>query len=138
MGSQLASSCGTNSPRSTTRMRALVPASACSMVPPPAPLPTMTTSNFSPAIGPRHALVDLIHQPLILDGALEAHLGLPPGPDRGGKVAVHRAIPADVLQQPGNRDPAPSPPAHQHDRAVGLEGDDALAAIELRHAQAQQ
>src|SRR3712207_3636833 len=89
-GSQLSSSCGTQSPRSSTSTLASRPARARATVPPPAPLPTMTTSKCGSATG------HLLDQHVVGPRPLEAHLGLPAGADGGGEVTVHRLVAADV------------------------------------------
>src|ERR671920_2514810 len=127
-GSQLSSSCGTQSPRSSTRTLASCPARARAIVPPPAPLPTMTTSKCGSATG------HLLHQHVVGPGALETHLGLSAGADGRGEVPVHRLVAADVA--PGRGDDPRHGTAADHDRcAVGLEGDDAPPAVELRDPQ---
>ncbi len=84
--------------------------------------------------GPLEAGVDLIHQALVLHGAFEAHLGRAAVADRATQVAIHRLVAADVAKA-RQEQPRPALAAGQHEGAVALERDDALAAEELRQAQ---
>src|SRR3712207_818662 len=115
-GSQLSSSWGTQSPRSSTSTLASRPARARAIVPPPAPLPTMTTSKCGSAMG------RLLDQHVVGPRSLEAHLGLSAGADRGGEVAVHRLVATDVPPR-GRHGAGYDAGAREDDRAVGLEGD---------------
>src|SRR5688500_10976434 len=81
--------------------------------------------------------VDPVHQRLVLDGALEAHLGLTSIPDRRVEIAVHRLVAADVLEA-REQEARHAPAAGQHERAVGFEADDPAPAEQLRHAQTAQ
>src|SRR5919107_2691685 len=115
-GSQLSSSCGTQSPRSSTSTLASRPARARAIVPPPAPLPTMTTSKCGSATG------HLLHEHVVGPRPLETHLGLSAGADGCGEVPVHRLVAADVPPGGGD-DPRDAPAADDDGRTVGLEGD---------------
>src|SRR4029078_13152660 len=92
-GSAFPGSRGSQSPRSRTRTRPCRPASAsggaCAIVPPPAPLPTTTTSYSSSSRGASTSAIELLHQQVVVEGALDAHLGLASGPDRVEEVGVH-------------------------------------------------
>src|SRR5688572_3189004 len=128
------------SPRSTIRIFAPLPASSRAMVPPPAPLPMMMMSNVFTLSGSglwAQGAVNAIHQLLIFDGALEAHLRRAAGRDRFTEIAIHRLVAANVAET-GKDDARESLAAHQHHGAVRLEGDDALASHQLRQAQAFQ
>src|SRR5919112_2777900 len=76
-GSQLSSSCGTQSPRSSTSTLTSLPARARAIVPPPAPLPMTTTSKCGSATG------HLLDQHVVGARPLETHLRLPARADGG-------------------------------------------------------
>ena len=81
--------------------------------------------------GISEAGVDPIHQPLILHRALETHFRFAALLDRRSEVAIHRPIPADVAD--ARHDHARPGPAANHDEgAVRFEGDDTVAAEQLR------
>src|SRR5919112_4454306 len=85
-GSQLSSSCGTQSPRSSRSTLTSRPARARATVPPPAPLPITTTSKCGSATG------HLLDEDVVGPRPLQAHLGLAAGRDRAGEVPVHRLV----------------------------------------------
>src|SRR5687768_9313526 len=109
------------SPRSMIRMRAWESASACAIVPPPAPLPMMTTSNGG---------IDPVHQLLVLDRPFEAHFRLAAVQDRLVEIPIHRLVPTDV-PDPWNDDTRQPPATDEHEGAIRLEGDDAIPAEDL-------
>src|ERR1700712_672046 len=128
-GSQFSFSCGSQSPRSSRRIRASLPARARAIVPPPAPLPMITMSKWLSVTD------DLFHQPMIVQCAFETHLRLTPRPDCGREVLVHRTISADVT--PAGVDDAGNAAVVQHDcAAVGLESDHSTPTVEFRDAHA--
>src|SRR5687768_7408961 len=122
------------SPRSTSRMRAPLSASAYAMVPPPAPLPMMTTSKRSSGMD---RCVDLVHQPLVHHGPFETHLRRPAVADGGNEIAIHRLIAADIAEARQQQPRQPAAP-RQHEETVGFKRDDPLAAVKLGQAQPAQ
>ena len=64
--------------------------------------------------------VDLIHEPLILDRALETHFRRAAVADRADEIAIHRAVATDVPEAREHQ-PGKSTAADQDDRAVRLE-----------------
>src|SRR3978361_1722311 len=82
-GSQFSFSWGTQVPRSSTSTLASWPASALAIVPPPAPLPTRTTSKCWSGTG------RLFHQPVVLERTFHAHHRGPHAADGSREVVVH-------------------------------------------------
>ena len=81
--------------------------------------------------------VDLIHQPLVVDGPLEAHLRLPAFAIDRGEVAIHRLVAADVPKAREIRRGSPLPRT-EDEESVGFERDDAFAAEQLRQPEAAE
>src|SRR5258705_10392070 len=117
------------SPRSRIRMRAGLSASAWAIVPPPAPLPIIMMSYRSFRIDSvrRTRLdaplgVDLIHEPLILEGALEAHLRRSVLSNRAQEITIHRPIPTNITESRHEHPRHPAAP-DTDERAVRFELD---------------
>src|SRR5262245_399873 len=115
-----------------TRIRRPLEANARAMVPPPAPLPMMTTSYRSSDMD---RSVDLVHQMLVVHGPLQAHLRNSAGLNRPREIAIHGAIAADVAEA-WHDQARNAASADDDEQAIRLEGDDALPAEEFGCAKA--
>jgi hypothetical protein len=74
---------------------------------------------------------------MVVHRALDAHLGLCAVTDRPDEITIHGTIAADVAE-PGKSQARRACTAHHDEGAVGFEGNDALAAKDLRQPQAAE
>src|SRR5262245_45996676 len=78
------------------------------------------------------ARIDLVHEPLVFEGALEAHFGHAAVGDGPSEVPIHRLVAADV-DETRQDEPRQTLPPRKNEDAVRFETDDALASVQLRN-----
>src|SRR6266850_1535281 len=81
--------------------------------------------------------VNLVHQLLVLDRPLDAHLRNAMLPDGRREITVHRLVAADVAKA-GKQQRRQPLAAHEDEQPVGFEGDHAPAPEQLREPESAE